>query len=123
MADSLSADERTVYELLKQHRGRDDPISSGALADAIGMDVANGHPQIRQLVKRVERKSGLPIGSCNQGYFWIQTMAEFREHAAGIRQRIEGMQTGLAITERNIEAQLAGDTPDDIRGQVSLDEL
>jgi hypothetical protein len=96
--DTLDALEATLRDAV----GRDNAITAGALAARHVPDDGDGNPKTRELVKDgLMRERGLPVASCNDGYFIPRDPAVVEQELDSLRGRIGGIKERMAILERN----------------------
>jgi biotin operon repressor len=91
MAKSIIDTGKALYlaEVLKVcGRGKREAIKGHELEEMVGI------LQIRQYINYL-RKEGYPIGSCNSGYYYITSEAEFIETHCGIMRRIQSMEDAM----------------------------
>lgn len=81
-----------LRKILSNHRGRENAITSTELAAQIGINDANGNPTTRFEILSLIRLSGMPIGSCPNGYYIIETSDELREYLDRLDHRIAGIE-------------------------------
>lgn len=87
--------KRTLRRLLESRRGKENAISSKALADRVGLKATT----VRDLIPELRREYGIPIASTSTGYYRISTDAEFRD----VMDRIEN----TIQTKRERQKELA----------------
>lgn len=131
MKHDIQADTATVHdlvavaEILVEHRGEDNPITSGEIADRTGLDSLDSTPRTRGVIRKLTREFGLPIAASNKGYYFIENRGEAREyldHLKGRRRGIEQRETAVqsAVDRRGMartESQ-ARSWVQDLRGQL-----
>jgi len=84
---------REAYRILKQHRGRDDPITSQELSDRLGnLDHLDSTPQTRAVIRAVLEEYQLPVVGSPDGYFVPERRSEYQKAQARLTQRVEGIQ-------------------------------
>ena len=87
MADIDPEVKEEVREILKQHRGRDNPVSSRELSDKYDIDSINSFPNTRAIIRELLVEEKMPIGACNEGYFMIETEEEFEQYLGNLETR------------------------------------
>jgi len=73
--ESIETAKDSIAWLLSRRKGKDAAISSTGLGDAVGLSGSSVRDIITEL--RIE---GVPIGSCQQGYFTIKSEEVFLDH-------------------------------------------
>lgn len=113
-----SARER-AKEILLDHVGSDDPISSRELSGMLDDDDEVGSfPKTRFLVREIMMEDQIPIAASNNGYYVVETEQELDDYLNQLEQRI------LGISERKYAVQRAADRWDgDIEPDDDLDIL
>lgn len=66
----------TVKELLLNHHGKGNEISSREINEAVELDNVGSFPQTRQLVKDIMYQEEIPIIGGGNGYYVAETEAE-----------------------------------------------
>jgi hypothetical protein len=102
-----------VKELLLEHRGADDPISSREISETLEKDEVGSFPSTRMLIREIMLEDEIPIASGNQGYFVIETETELQSYLDQLENRI------LGISERKFAVQKAANQWD---GEIETDE-
>lgn len=69
-----------IREMLLEHRGSDDPISSREISDELGIDEVESFPVTRGLIKEIVEKDNVPVAGSSQGYFVIETEDELEDY-------------------------------------------
>lgn len=83
---------RKIQEILKQHVGKSNIISSSQIADLIGVEEDATYAKTRALIFEAAKKYKLPLAANNRGYFLINTKAEFDEYINNLDLRIAGIE-------------------------------
>lgn len=87
----LPPDQQGLHDILVEHRGPSNAISSTELAETLGIDDGNGNPTTRFGIRDMMRQTGLPIGACPDGYYVIDDPADLEEYVADLRARKRGI--------------------------------
>jgi len=99
-----------VESIILDRLGKSNAITVKEITTMIGEDWnedVTGRP-VRLIVRDILKTSNLPIGSCNAGYFTIQTEEEYQEVQANLSARAEaiferqGMIEDLWLKSKNI---------------------
>jgi len=75
-----------VYRIL-QGRGKNNPISSKAIAIKLGVEDSEANPVMRRKIRSCIEEEGWPVGATSQGYFWIETEDELEEYIEDLNRR------------------------------------
>lgn len=89
-----------IQVILKNHVGRENPITVAAIADHLDGDDGGTNPLTRARIKEVIQKSRLPIGSCNRGYYVINSLRELNQHCRELTIRIVGIKQRIRFVRR-----------------------
>lgn len=87
----LTDDERQVRAILEQHRGPANAITSGEIADRLGMADTEANPHTRELIRNVVMKTTLTVGASSSGYFVIESRRQLRAYIRNLEQRRAGI--------------------------------
>lgn len=92
MADKLilSRVERRVYDILKFHKGVENPIKSKEIEDHLAMDGSN----VRRVVNQL-RAVGVPVCSGCKGYYIAANENELNKTIAHLQSRKAGIDVAL----------------------------
>ena len=88
-----------IKEILENHVGKEDQISSGEIGPEIGIHEDATHVQVRNLIREAIEKLRLPIGGGNRGYYLIKDEDELRQYTESIDNRINEMQRRKDLIE------------------------
>lgn len=80
-----------LYDLLTTHRGRDNAITSGEIADELGITDGTANPTTRFAIRDLIQSTGLPIAGSPNGYFVIDSRQELRDYITRLEQRKAGI--------------------------------
>lgn len=117
MADVDDETLETVKELLLEHRGEDNAISSREINDVIEVDSVGSFPKTREIVRELLFEEGIPIASGGNGYYVIENQDELEEEIGSIDRRIGN------IAERRVAVRRAAiNWSDEIDG-IDVDEI
>ena len=92
-----------IKEILENHVGRENQISSGDIGPEIGIYEDATHVQVRSLIREAIEKLRLPIGGGNRGYYLIKDRSELRQYTESIENRINEMQRRKDLIEEAFE--------------------
>lgn len=90
--DATEADIVAVAEILAEHRGRDNAVSSQEIADKTGLDTSDSTPRTRGVIRKLQRQYDWPVAATNQGYFLISQKGEARTYLDNLDNRIRGIE-------------------------------
>lgn len=102
---SLTPFQRELREVLLDHPGQDNAITSTEIAREMGIADPNGNPVIRGGIRELIKATGLPIGACNQGYYLIQTPSELRRYLRDLDTRIAGIEQRKQLVREAFERE------------------
>lgn len=88
-----------IKEILENHVGKENQISSGEIGPEIGIHEDATHVQVRNLIREAIEKLKLPIGGGNKGYYMIKDKDELRQYTESIDNRINEMQRRKELIE------------------------
>lgn len=107
-----------VRELLLEHRGKGNEISSREINQQLEMDNVGSFPQTRECIRDIMLNEQIPIIGGGNGYYVAETEEEVQDALETFESRI------LSITERKMLLQRAAqEWSDDIEGHEDLDIL
>jgi len=110
----MGSDVRSrVKEILLEHKGSDDAISSREISNQLDKDEVGSFPETRMLIRDIMLEDQIPIASSNSGYYVIETEEELRDYVDQLEQRILGM------SERKFAVQRAANVWD---GEIETDD-
>jgi hypothetical protein len=79
-------------ELLTDHRGPENAISSGTIADRLDIDDSDSNPRIREAVKVLLDERELPVISNANGYYVATAENQIEEEIESLQSRIQSIQ-------------------------------
>lgn len=88
-----------IKEILENHRGKENQISSGKIGPQIGIYEDATHVQVRSLIRDAIEKLKLPVGGGSRGYYLIKDENELKEYIKNIDNRIDEMQKRKDLVE------------------------
>lgn len=107
-----------VKELLLDHKGADNTISSREISERLDKEEVGSFPETRMMIREIMIEDEIPIASSNEGYYVIETEEELQDYVDQLESRILGM------TERKMHVQRAANKWDgDIETDDDLDLL
>ena len=111
---SESRDPKEVTrELLLEHWGKDNPISSREINEIIQVDNVGSFPRTREIVRELLFEDGLPVASGGNGYYLIETEEELQKEVESLNSRISKTlerrrRVALAAANEHDEIDLGG---------------
>jgi hypothetical protein len=90
-----------VKELLLDHRGANDPITSREINDEVGLDNVGSFPSTRAVIREIVMEDQIPVAGGSNGYYVIEQEDELQDYI----ERLEGRV--MNITERKFAVQRA----------------
>lgn len=118
MAENYNGMKERVEELILDHRGAEDPISSREINEEIDVDSIGSFPGTREIIRELVLEDRIPIAATNQGYFVIETEDELAAYVENLEDRI------LGISERKFAIRRAAhDWEGEIRPSDDADLL
>ena len=107
-----------VRELLLEHKGKGNEISSREINEVVGLDSVGSFPQTRKCVRDVMLQERIPVIGGGNGYYVAETEEEVKNALDTLESRI------LNTTERKMLLQRAAqEWSEDIEGNEDLDIL
>lgn len=92
-----------IKDILMEHRGRKNAIASKRISEAMGFPMEDTQSVSRQAIWDTAEEYGLPLISCNKGYFIAQTDEEMEDFNANYEKRISGMRKTQKMANDNYE--------------------
>ena len=80
-----------LKEILLQHKGKANAITSKEISRKMGFPMEDTQSVSRKAIWKTAKHFGLPLISCNKGYFIAETDDEITEYKSSIQNRIDGM--------------------------------
>lgn len=95
-----------VRELLREHRGKDNPISSSDINAEIGIDSPSGsQPNTRRIVRYLLVEEGLPVAGSNQGYYIVEREEELQDYL----EYLDNKAYGIMLRKQAVKSAFSGD--------------
>ena len=98
---ALNSSEKKLIDELQDGRGG--AITAKKLGELIGAKDGNTSEPTRQLIKSCIETHKMPIGSCNKGYFLIDSGPELEEVIQSLKGRISGIEDRIKSLEQGWE--------------------
>ena len=94
--------QRQTLEILQDHRGKENAITSEELSDRLGgIDRLDSTPKTRmQLIRPLLVEHGYPVASWGGGYFLLSSEEEKEEYIAHLQDRIAGIEERIDSVEQ-----------------------
>lgn len=90
-----------IKNILMEHRGRKNAIAAKRISEAMGFPMEDTQSVSRQAIWDTAKEYGLPLISCNKGYFIAQTDEEMEDYNANYEKRISGMRKTQKMANDN----------------------
>lgn len=90
-----------IKEIMEEHIGKRNVITSAEIADILGIDEDDTHASTRDLLLQAAEAYNLPLAANNRGYYLIDNETEFEEYMTSLDSRIEGINRRKNIISRN----------------------
>lgn len=110
-----------VADILSEHRGADNPITSGEIADMTGLDSLDSTPRTRGVIRRLEVEHDFPVASGGEGYYLVQELSEMRDYLTNLEKRKQGIKQRQAAVKSAVEQR--GIAQSEEKAQSWVDEL
>jgi len=99
---------RRLVEALNE--GQDDALTSAELTRRLGREEDDAtNPDLRRAVRTLIKDHGWPIGSCNGGYYLIETNDELQSTLEDLRRRKRSIQDRIKELRAAWSAEHAAD--------------
>lgn len=92
-----------IKNILLDHRGRKNAIAAKRISEAMNFPMEDTQAVSRQAIWDTAAEYGLPVISCNKGYFIAETDEEMAAYNANYEKRIKGMKKTQAMANENFE--------------------
>ena len=92
-----------IKEILEDHVGKENQISSGDIGPEIGIHEDATHVQVRGLIREAIEKFNLPVGGSSRGYYLIKNENELKQYTESMDRRIDKMQRRKELIEEAFE--------------------
>lgn len=110
-----------VAAILADHRGADNPITSGEIAEATDLDTHDSTPKTRGVIRELTEDYGLPIAASTKGYYLIENGIEASEYLRDLEGRMQGIQNRKDNVCDAVETKGIADSEQTVRAWI--DEL
>lgn len=107
-----------VAAILADHRGKDNPITSGEIADATDLDTHDSTPKTRGVIRELTEDYGLPIAASTKGYYLISDGLEASEYLRDLEGRMRGIQKRKDNVCEAVESRGIADSEQTVRTWV-----
>lgn len=92
-----------IKDILLQHKGRQNPVTSAEIASKIGIIEDDTHAQTRALILECAEKYELPLAASNRGYYLILNQQEYDEYMDNLDLRLAGIEERKRIITKNFK--------------------
>ena len=90
-----------IKDILMDHSGKKNAIASKRISEAMGFPMEDTQSVSRQAIWSTAEEYGLPLVSCNKGYFIAETDDEIEAYNQNIQKRITGMEKTREMANQN----------------------
>ncbi len=90
-----------ISKILLNHKGKNNKITSKAIADKLGIIEDDTYSKTRKLILESAEKYKLPLAANNNGYYLICNDSEYMDYMKNLDSRIEGINLRKNIITRN----------------------
>lgn len=90
-----------IKNILMEHCGKKNAIAAKRISEAMGFPLEDTQSVSRQAIWNTAKEYGLPLISCNKGYFIAQTDEEMADYNANYEKRICGMKKTQKMANDN----------------------
>ena len=80
MVDDDSETLERVKEMILEHRGANDPITSREISERLEKEEVGSFPETRALIRELVSEEEIPIAGSSNGYFVIETEEELKHY-------------------------------------------
>ncbi len=87
--EEISRYKKGLLSILLLHKGKGNEISSGEIANILGIKDGDTHAIVRRLIKSCVYDNHIPLAANGYGYFVITNEDEFREYSNSLAVRAE----------------------------------
>ena len=94
---------KRIRDILLQHKGKANAIASKEISKIMGFPMEDTQSVSRKAIWDTAREFGLPVVSCNKGYFVAENDEEISEYNSNIQRRIDGMEETRKMANKNYQ--------------------
>lgn len=92
-----------IKNILLEHRGKENAITSKEISKMMGFPMEDTQSVSRQAIWDTAEEYGLPIISCNKGFYIAETDEEMDDFNSNREKRISGMIKSQEMANKNYE--------------------
>ena len=92
---------KKINEILLNHKGKQNRITSGKIASQIGIKEDDTHARTRALILECAKEYKLPLAADTRGYYLITCQKEYDEYMANLNSRKDGIDERIKIITNN----------------------
>lgn len=92
-----------IKDILLQHKGKANAITSKEVSRKMGFPMEDTQSVSRKAIWETAKEYGLPLVSCNRGYFIAEADDEIAEYNSNIQSRIDGMEETRRMANINYQ--------------------
>lgn len=97
----MKADYKKINEILSQHRGKTNAITSKKISASMGFPMEDTQAVSRKNIHETAEEYNLPLLSCNKGFYIAETQEELDEYNQNIDSRISKMDKKRNLVNEN----------------------
>lgn len=90
-----------IKNILMQHRGKSNAITSGEIAVMVGINEDDTHAQTRAMILDAVIRYNLPLAADNTGYYLITNDLEYYDYMKNLNSRIVEISERKNLITRN----------------------
>lgn len=99
--ERLEMSLRKLRDILNEHKGKDNAITSAEIANKLGINEDATHALTRSLITQAIEKYRLPVAATVKGYYIVATKEEADEYITNLTSRISGILKRRETFEKN----------------------
>ena len=90
-----------IKDILMQHCGKSNAITSGEIADLIDINEDDTHAKTRAMILEAAKRYHLPLAADRNGYYLITNEEEYDAYMNNLDSREEGIEERKELITRN----------------------
>lgn len=94
---------KQIKDILLNHKGKKNRITSSAIAAAIGIVENATYAKTRSLILECAKTYKLPLAADTKGYYLITSQKEYNDYISNLNSRIAGIEDRKRIITENFE--------------------
>lgn len=101
----MASQLETIREILLEHKGKSNPITSAQMAEALGFNEDDTHATTRSLILESAEKYSIPLAADNRGYYVITSDKEYSDYMKNLDSRQQGIEKRKEIITKNYKGE------------------